>query len=64
MTDTGDNGGFLNLRQAADVAGCSYDTVRRLARTGVLPTYRRGTDRRCVLVAVADIRRLAEPSAA
>lgn len=56
--------GFVNMKQAADVAGCSYDTVRRLVRTGTLPTYRLGTDRRSKLVALADIRALAEPVAA
>lgn len=64
MTDTGDNGGFVNLRQGAVLAGVSYDTLRRRVRSGDLVAYRRGTDRRSVWVAVADIRELAEPTAA
>lgn len=55
---------YVSLRQAADLAGVSYATVRRLVRSGDITAYRRGVDRRSLLVAVADVQRLAEPVAA
>ena len=55
---------YVNLKAAAKLAGVSYVTVRRLVRSGDLTAYRRGVDRRSLLVSLADLQRLTEPVAA
>lgn len=52
---------LLPIGQAAKRVGHSPTTLRRLVRTGALPTYARATDRRAVLVRLADVDALAVP---
>lgn len=53
--------GFVNLRDAAAIAGVSTDTIGRRVRTGLLPVYRSDADRRVRLVRLVDVETMATP---
>jgi hypothetical protein len=53
--------GFVPIQQAGKLFGISSATLRKRCLDRTLPTYRNDRDRRMVLVAVDDVKKLFDP---